>query len=300
MGKEVSIIEIFERFPSNEVCLDHLAQIRWGDEPACPYCSSKRITKFKNEHRFHCNSCNTSFSVTVGTIFHKTKISLQKWFVAITLLLNARKGISARQLARDINVNKNTAWYLAMRIRKAFTVNKELLTGIIELDETFVGGKNKNRHWDKKVHNSQGRSFKDKIPVFGLLQRATDSEGKKVYAYAIPNTQKKTLQKEVKHYIEKGSTVLTDEWKAYSGLHWQYNHHICDHSKKQYVAEDGSTTNSLEGFWSIVKRGIIGQYHKISKKYINKYMNEFCFRYNTMDEEDVFGTVLNNALQNTG
>ena len=128
-------------FTTQDSCIEYLEILRWNKKPICPYCKSNNSTPMPNEKRHHCNNCNTSFSVTVGTIFHKTKLDLQKWFLAITLILNAKKGISARQLSRDLNVNKNTAWYMGMRIRRAIIEQKELMNGFIEIDETYVGGK---------------------------------------------------------------------------------------------------------------------------------------------------------------
>lgn len=139
----MNIIEIFEQFPTNEDCITYLEIIRWNNEPTCPYCNSKNTTKAKDELRHHCNNCNTTFSVTVGTIFHHTHLPIQKWFLAVTLILNAKKGISARQLSRNLNVNKNTAWRISMQIRNAMLEKeqRELLTGIVEADETYIGGK---------------------------------------------------------------------------------------------------------------------------------------------------------------
>jgi len=162
----VNIIQIYKRFPAQEDCLVHLEAVRWKEGIICPYCGSKRVTPMIKEYRHHCNACNTSFSVTVRTIFHKTKLDLQKWFLAISLVLNAKKGISARQLARDIEVNKNTALFVLMRIRKAMREYRVLLEGIIEADESYIGGKNRNKHNDKKTKGGQGRSTKDKTPVF--------------------------------------------------------------------------------------------------------------------------------------
>lgn len=132
----MNIIEVYKRFPTHEDCLDYLEFVRWSGEPTCPYCQSPKSSPMPNERRYHCNNCNTSYSVTVGTIFHKTHLDLQKWFLALSLVLNAKKGISARQLARDLEVNKNTAWYLGMRIRKAMSerFQRKLLRGIVEMD----------------------------------------------------------------------------------------------------------------------------------------------------------------------
>ncbi len=133
----MNIIQVYKQFPTPDSCITHLEKVRWNGTPICPYCKAKSSTPAKNERRHHCNSCNTTFSVTVGTIFHKTKIDLQKWFVAISLVLNAKKGISARQLARDIEVNKDTAWSMGMRIRRAMKDYGSLLEGIVEMDETL-------------------------------------------------------------------------------------------------------------------------------------------------------------------
>src|SRR3990167_7097814 len=162
----MNIIQIYKTFPTQNDCLRHLEAVRWNGKPKCPYCKSGRQTPVPQEKRYHCNSCNTTYSVTVGTIFHKTKLDLQKWFLAISLVLNAKKGISARQLARDIEVNKNTALFVLMRIRKAMREYRVLLEGIIEADESYIGGKNRNKHNDKKTKGGQGRSTKDKTPVF--------------------------------------------------------------------------------------------------------------------------------------
>lgn len=135
----MNIIEVFRNFPTEADCIAYLEHVRWNGTPICPYCGSDHTTPVTNEQRHHCNSCNTSFSVTVGTIFHHTHLPLQKWFLAITLILNAQKGIAARQLGRDLEVNKNTAWYLVMRIRNAMaeTDQRQLLEGLVEMDETY-------------------------------------------------------------------------------------------------------------------------------------------------------------------
>ena len=132
----MNIIQVYKRFPTHADCIAHLENVRWNNEPTCPYCQSKNSTSLPKERRHHCNNCNTSYSVTVGTIFHKTKLDLQKWFLAISIILNAKKGIASRQLARDLEVNKDTAWYLQMRVRRAMLRDSALLTGIVEADET--------------------------------------------------------------------------------------------------------------------------------------------------------------------
>ena len=165
----MNIVSIYERFPTEDSCLAHIEQVRWKGRVACPYCTSDRVTRAKSGKRHHCNACNTSFSVTVNTIFHHTHLPLQKWFLALSLILNARKGISARQLARDLGVNRNTAWYLGMRIRRAMidSTERELLTGIIETDETYIGGKPRKGSGQPRP---RGRGTK-KHPVVGIIER---------------------------------------------------------------------------------------------------------------------------------
>jgi len=266
----MNIIEIYNRYPTHLECIKHLEKVRWNDKPVCPYCKNSHYTVMNNENRYHCNKCNTSFSVTVGTIFHNTKLDLQKWFVAISLVLNAKKGISARQLGRDIKVTKDTAWYMIMRIRKSFFEYGDLLRGIVEIDETYIGGKNKNRHNDKKTEGGQGRGGSDKTPVFGLLER-----GGKVKALKVKDVSSKTLKSIIKKMVEKNSSVITDEWRSYNGLSESYNHSTVNHGANVYV--DGiAHTNTIEGFWSLFKRGIVGQYHNLSVKYLDKYVSEFC------------------------
>lgn len=287
----MNIIQIYKRFPTQESCIAHLENVRWNGKPKCPYCNSKRITKAVKGQRYHCNACNTSFSVTVKTIFHKTKIDFQKWFLTISLVLNARKGISARQLARDIEVNKNTAWLMLMRLRKAMHEQGELLEGIIEVDETYIGGKNRNKHWDDKTKGGQGRSTKDKTPIFGVLKR-----GGEVRAQKVRNVSARSLQTLIKENVQKGSHVMSDEWTAYTGLEKKnYQHSKVNHGKGNYV-NGIAHTNTIESFWSLLKRGIIGQYHHVTEKHLNAYVDEFCFRYNKHGEKEIFEKLVLKAI----
>lgn len=282
----MNIVQVYKQFPTHQDCINHLEQVRWNGEPTCPYCNSKNQSPLPKEKRYHCNTCNTSFSVTVGTIFHKTKIDLQKWFVAISLVLNAKKGYSARQLGRDIDVTKDTAWRVFMQIRRAFVDDKELMTGIVEADETFIGGKEKNKHADKKKKGGQGGA--NQTPVVGVLQR----DGK-VVAKKAADTKTKTLKRFVTDHVAKGAVLSTDEKRAYRVLADKFEHITCNHKEKMYVS-GMAHTNTLEGFWSLFKRGIVGQYHQISTKYMDKYLNEFCYRYSNrkVDANVLFGQVI--------
>ncbi len=279
----MNIIQIYKQFPTNEDCLRYLEKVRWGGTPVCPYCHAAKSTAVDKELRHHCNNCNTSFSVTVNTIFHKTKADLQKWFLAISLILNAKKGISARQLGRDIEVNKNTAWYMAMRIREAMLQDRELLTGIVEVDETYVGGK--SRKGSKK---GRGTS---KPPVVGLAQR-----GGRVSALRVSNVNAKSLSRVVRENVDvTKTTVFTDQFKGYAKLKTFVKHESVNHSVNWAVGD--IHTNTIEGFWALLKRGMVGQYHQVSVRHLQQYVNEFCYRYNNRDNELAFEQTLEFALR---
>lgn len=286
----MNIPQLYKQFPTQQDCIKHLEQVRWNDEPICPYCNSKNQSPLPKENRYHCNTCNTSFSVTVGTIFHKTRLDLQKWFLAVSLVINAKKGYSARQLGRDIDVTKDTAWRMFMQIRKSMVDQRELMTGIIEADETYIGGKEANRHNDKKKGGGQGGA--NHTTVIGVLQRNGS-----VVAKTAPDNTKKTLKRFINDNVAKGSTLSTDEHKGYIGMDAAYNHLRVNHKRKEYV-KGVAHTNSLEGFWSLFKRGIVGQYHQISPRYIDKYLNEFCFRYSNrnIDSNVTFDLIINRSL----
>jgi len=236
----MNIIRVYELFPTEKDCLAHLEHIRWNGKPKCPYCQSYHITPLAKEQRYHCNTCNTSFSVTVGTIFHHTRLPLQKWFLALALILNAKKGISARQLSRDLRVNKDTAWRIGMKIRGAMfeREQRELLTGIVEVDETYVGGKPRKGGGG---YNKRGRGTK-KTPVVGMAER-----NGKFRAEVIKN--KKLNSKNLKALVRRNvdinnTTLITDEYKGYIGIQMIMPHKVVDHTI-WYVNGDAHT-NTVE------------------------------------------------------
>lgn len=284
----MNIIQIYKMFPAQEDCLNHIENVRWGNKPICPYCESPNHSKMPKENRYHCNKCNTSFSVTVSTIFHNTKLPLQKWFLAISIILNAKKGVASRQLARDIEVTKDTAWRMQMQIRKAMGQYKELLQGIIEMDETYVGGKPRPGTGTHK----RGRGT-NKAPVVGMVERNGNVKAKVQSKDKLKYTNMKKL---VNDNVDKDNSVLmTDEYKGYSPMRSIIEHKTVNHSAKQYV-DGGIHTNTIESFWAILKRGIFGQYYHVSKRHLNKYINEFCFKYNNRKNPLAFETLLLNGV----
>ena len=273
-----SLLDLLQKFPNEEACINHLETLySVNGELNSPFSPGSKVYKLKN-HWYRCKDTGKNFNVKTKTIFENTKIPLRTWFVAIWFASSHKKGISSYQLARDIQVTQKTAWFMLHRIREAFKeANGIKLTGTIEIDETFVGGKNKNRHRDKKVKNSQGRSFKDKTPVIGMLER-----GGNLVAKVIESTKGKHLTPIITRYAAKDAVLYTDEWQGYNNVKNLYDHDFIDHSVKQYSKGD-VCTNRIEGFWGIFKRGIKGIYHKTSRRYLHYYVNEFVFRYNFRD-----------------
>lgn len=272
-----SIIDLLKAFPDEQSCINHLEKLRWDENVISPFDKDSKVYKC-TKNRWKCKNTNKYFNVRTNTIFEGTKIPLQQWFLATYLFTVGKKGISSYELGTTLDVTQKTAWFMLSRIRYAMEHENFLkqMEGIIEVDETFVGGKNKNRHWDKKVKNSQGRSFKDKTPVMGMLER-----GGKVKCVVVPDTKASSIQPIIRKNVKEGSVIVSDEWWAYNGLENNYQHEVVDHGRGQYQNIDGFTTNSIEGFWGQFKRNIIGIYHNVSRKHLQKYADETAFRYNT-------------------
>ena len=273
----MNITQIFEKFPTQKDCIGHLEKARWGDKPICPYCKSDNTAPMQHRHR--CCNCRTAFSVTVGTIFHHTHMPLQKWFLAVTLMLDAKKGLSALQLSRDLQVNKNTAWRIAMQIRRAMNQidQQRLLTGIVEMDEIYVGGKpRKGKKYDNPEDKpKRGRGTK-KAPVIGAVERFGN-----VTAKAVPKSKMKGRHMRalvIRRVDTKNTRLITDEYKGYSGMSKLLPHDVIKH-KDWYVVGD-IHTNNIESFWAVLKRGMFGQFHSVSGRYLQRYIDEFVFRYN--------------------
>lgn len=288
-----NLMQLFAYFKDEQVCREYLGTIRWNGNIKCPYkgCEHDKVFSFSNGKVYKCAKCRKKFSVRVGTIFEDSKISLQKWFAAIYLITSHKKGISSLQLHRDLGVTQKTAWFMLHRVRHTFgfNVSSEKLSGVCEADETFMGGQEKNKHKSKRTEGTQGRSVKTKSAVVGIVER-----GGELRATKIPDTTGQNLRKFVYENLQLGSKIHTDEWWGYKGLAQAYKHNFVKHNEGEYVVGD-SHTNTLEGFWSLLKRGTIGIYHSMSDKHLQQYIDEFVFRYNTRKctESYRFDTMLN-------
>ena len=289
-----SIFELTDYFSTEEKCRKAIYESRWEKKDVvCPFCGQHHCT-VRTDGRFHCSHCKANFSVLVGTIFENTKISLRKWFIAMYLISCHKKGISSVQLATDINVTQKTAWYILHKVRTLYhQYDTPVLDGEVEVDEMYLGGRETNKHESKKVEKTQGRSTKTKTPIFGMVARKGD-----VRAVKVENTQAVTLMPIIKQFIADNSRVFTDELSAYNGLAKEgYIHDVIRHGAKEYANGD-ITTNSIEGFWAHFKRCVFGTYHFVSKAYLQRYIDEAVYRYNTRkaDESARFSYMFRKAI----
>lgn len=283
MNSKKGILNFMEAFPTEESCIRYFETLRWGDKIVSPFDSSSKVYKCANG-KYKCRNTGKYFDVKTRTVFASTKLPLRLWVYAIFIFMSHKRGISSCQLARDLGVTQKTAWNMLHKIRQfMYSQNRQRLSGEVEVDETFVGGKNKNRHKDKKVEKCQGRSFKDKKPVFGMLQRKGN-----LTAIVVEDTKAKTLKPIITQYIQFQSVIYTDGWD-YGGISENYTQQTVDHGAKFYGMTvrdlDGNeisvNTNSIECTWSHFKRMIFGTYYQVSKRHLQRYVDEFVFRFNT-------------------
>ncbi|GAA0645085.1 IS1595 family transposase [Brevundimonas lenta] len=271
--------QMFAAFPTEQSAIDHLTAIRWASGKFCPLCGNadeKKIGTLTGTNTHKCYSCRKRFSIKVGTIFQDTKLPLRTWFAAIWMITNHPKGIASTTLASDLGITQKTAWFVLHRLRHAARTDSfnAPLSGEVEVDETFVGGKESNKHAAKKDSTQKGHGIERKTIVMGLVER-----GGEVRAGVIDNARSGTLRHIVGQNVAKGSKVYTDEWGGYNDLRHDYDHQRVSHRKGEYVRGD-VTTNAVESIWALFKRQYIGTHHWISPKHMDAYLNEMTYRLN--------------------
>jgi len=288
---QMTIGQFEEMFPHEDACCAYLVRRRWPQGVRCPRCGSDRVYDLKTmAWKWECPDCSPGgyrFSHLVGTVFENTNYPLRIWYRVIHMMLTAKKGVSALQVHRTIGTGSyRTAWYMCHRIRAGLSEAPEAkLGGIVEVDETFVGGKAKNRHWDRRGGgDGTGGVGSGKTPIAGAVSRKGN-----VVARVIENVRADTLTGFVREAVShKVSLLCTDQWVGYKHLDGEYPHAVIDQAKGQYVI-GAVHTQTIEGFWSILKRGVVGTFHKVSRKYMPLYVAEFQFRYNNRENADIFG-----------
>jgi transposase-like protein len=270
-----TLIQMMSAFPDEQSAIDHFTAIRWKNGAFCPYCGSTKVYHFSDRKTHKCGDCRQRFSIKVGTIFEDSKIGLRKWMMAIWLITSHKKGIASTQLAKDIGVTQKTAWFMTHRLRHAIRTQSfnRPLDGEVEADETFIGGKEKNKHAKDRTGGKQGGA--GKVAVLGVLER-----GGELRTGITPNLGAKAVQKVITENVAAGAALMTDEHGAFVGLSDRYHHHRVNHSAGEYVRHYILHTNGIESVWSLFKRQIIGTHHVLSPKHLSAYLGEMTWRFN--------------------
>jgi transposase-like protein len=313
MSNGISLIAVQKAFGTEEQCIAYLKAVRWADGPVtCLECGKSNVSEFiTNEtsrerfskrlkktvevrvparHLFQCKDCKYQFSATTGTIFDKSHIPLSKWFQATALIVNAKKSLSAMQMERDLGVTYRTAWFLNHRIREAMQSKGGLFGGEVELDATYHGGR-----YDVRRH----RARRDKQAIMGVVQRGIEEGPSQVKAFLVPGETAPVVKQALNEHVSFDAKLYSDEHGAYRHLAKSGRHHeIVIHSVGEYV-RGRAHTNTVENFWSLFKRGVIGSFHFVSVRHLQRYLNEFQFRFNNRQTEDLFGLVITNLAMGT-
>ncbi len=282
----MSIKEFYATYSTEKDCEDFFISLRWGSKEniVCPHCNCEKVYVMKSKVPFKCSKCRKLFSIKTGTVLAESNVKLQTWLLAIYFLTSSKKGMSSVELSEKLGCTQKTAWFLAHRIRKMYETST-VIGGNIEMDETFIGGKEGNKHSSKKqgYHGTEG-----KTAVMGAISR----EDKQVVAYPVKEVSYNTVETFREHNIKKDSMLYSDECKAYEGQ----SHFKVNHSMKEFVRDGHIHTNTIESFWAIIKRGYIGIYHWWSGKHLKRYINEFVYRYNKRIEDDIISQTVHNGI----
>ncbi len=281
-----TLVGAIRYFSNADVCREFVANLRWPSGPVCPECGGVDPLFLKTRKLWKCRVCKRQFSVKVGTIFEDSPIGLDKWLPALWMVVNCKNGVSSYEIARALGVTQKTGWFMAHRIRLAMqTGTFKKLSGEVEIDETFIGGRARFMHKSRRGKKIKGTGGIGKAAVMGLLERHGPDGHSVVTLKTVPGVRREALLPEVQKHVATGSEVFTDEWVSYKGLEADYIHKVIDHAES--YAEGRIHTNGLENFWSLLKRGIKGTYVSVEPFHLFRYLDEQAYRFNTRKVDDL-------------